>query len=72
MIRCRREVNKRRSNWEQIPRDQMIDWVWRLKERERQSSPASGFLAGEIGWMLLAFPEIEITGLRVGGRRMSF
>lgn len=41
----------------------MIDWVWRLKERERHSSPASGFLAGEIGWMLLAFPEIEITGL---------
>lgn len=57
-----RDVHSCGSKWEQIPRDQMTDWVWLMSKEERQSSPASRFLAWETGWMVLAFPEIEITG----------
>lgn len=40
----------------------MTAWVWLMSKEERQSSPASRFLAWETGWMVLAFPEIEIIG----------
>lgn len=43
------------------------------EERERQSSPASGFLVQEMGWMVLAVTEIEITGPQAGRwGKMSF
>lgn len=47
--------------------------MWLMSKKERQSSPASRFLAWQTGWMVLAFPEIEITGPQAGLRgKMPF